>query len=657
MLRHLLPVLTFVFLAFNHVGLSAQTLSSSSVQIEWKVTNRFRLFADTETFSAHEIAWRQYLQHVDARHLDDEAESRLIRTTSVLGVEHVLNDRFIPFTEILRTKYDWRGWAARHVDNTCWDQKSRTHAKCGGVEAYVEPKFHEVKIWLRQIVKSPILNEMNCEWHVDDGAANVVPCDEAALIQIPYPKGATISVNVAGEQAISTEIAVKDLLIVGMGDSFASGEGNPDRPVVMSADERHKTFYPQREKNDVSGNAVWMDAMCHRSLYGHQLRAALQIAIENPQSAVTFMGYACSGAAVEEGLLGPQELVDYVGIDNNDGTVQAKSVYGSEKQNQFFWLMRELCKNKPQKSGGVWSCPDRAFRRNIDFLLLSVGGNDIGFSNLVGWATLRSSVSSSLAKFFGATVKPSRFADNMRDILPGAYGKLAKAIESALPIVPSEAGFDATRVVLTAYPDILADEKGATCTGGDDEELPANQSLTYFASWLSIDSTKITAAHAQLGALHKRMGELAEDHGWHFAGRTYEDKPFRGHGFCAQNPLRITDPAEQLILPCLGKAKNSTSDCQRSFSGKERSWRPYHPSTDNYPYALRQRWVRTFNDAYMIINSKVAGRTGKIDERASETVFSETIGAMHPSAEGHAAMADAILMDIRDDVARALGKE
>jgi hypothetical protein len=636
---------------------SAQTLSSSSVQIEWKVTNRFRLFADTDTFSAHEIAWRQYLQHVDGRNLDEDAEAKLIRATSVIGTEHVLNDRFIPFTEILRTKYDKRGWAARHLDNTCWDQKTRTHSKCGGVEAYIEPKFHEVKVWLKQLVKTPLLSEMNCEWRVGDGAANIVPCDEAALLQIPFPTGATISVNVEGEQPISTEVAIKDLLIVGMGDSFASGEGNPDRPVEMSTEGRHRTYYPKRAKNDVTGNAAWLDELCHRSLYSHQLRAALQIAIENPKAAVTFMGYACSGAAVEAGVLGPQEWVDYVGTDNNDGTVSAKTARGSDKQNQFFWLMRELCRNKPDKSGGLWTCPDRAFRRNIDFVLLSIGGNDIGFSNLVGWATLRSGASASLAKFFGATVKPSRFADNMRDVLPSAYGKLAKAIEAALPIAQSEAGFDATRVVLTAYPDILADEKGNVCKGGDDPELPSNQSLTYFASWLNIDDSKINSAHAQLGALHKRMGELAEDHGWHFAGRTYEDRPFQGHGFCAQNQLRITDPAEQLIIPCLGKSKSPTADCSLSLSGKQREWRPYNPSTDSFPYALRQRWVRTFNDAYMVINSKVAGRSGKIDDRASATVFSETIGAMHPTAEGHAAMADAILLDIRDDVARALGSQ
>ena len=66
-----------------------------------------------------------------------------------------------------------------------------------------------------------------------------------------------------------------------------------------------------------------------------------------------------------------------------------------------------------------------------------------------------------------------------------------------------------------------------------------------------------------------------------------------------------------------------------------------------HPYALRQRWVRTFNDAYMVVNEKVIGRSGQIDERSSEAVFSETTGALHPTAEGHAAMADGLLLSIR----------
>src|SRR5437763_1086516 len=109
-----------------------------------------------------------------------------------------------------------------------------------------------------------------------------------------------------GVDSVSTEIEVQDLLIAGMGDSVAAGEGNPDRPIAL-ADEgfcyrrflgaaRGEYFRPSRlgyksDKacdDDPAGSAAstadwnshgarWMSAACHRSLYGYPLRTALAI--------------------------------------------------------------------------------------------------------------------------------------------------------------------------------------------------------------------------------------------------------------------------------------------------------------------------------------------------------------------------------------------
>ena len=117
----------------------AQTITAANVQMEWKVVNRFRLFRDSKTFLEHENAWRQYKIHVDGAAPDAATKQRLIETTSVVGTEHVLNDRYIPFTRHLRTKYDPMGWAARQVDDTCWSPKDRTYSACGSAEAYVSP--------------------------------------------------------------------------------------------------------------------------------------------------------------------------------------------------------------------------------------------------------------------------------------------------------------------------------------------------------------------------------------------------------------------------------------------------------------------------------------------------------------------------------------
>lgn len=656
--RLLLPLLGLVLGLANAAPLAAQTLNASNVQIEWKVTNRFRLFADPATFKLHENAWRQY-QAVLGQVSKGEQREQLAATTAVLGTEHVLNDRHVTFTRQPKPTYDWRGWAAR-VGDLCWDAKSRTHSACGGIDAYVTPQGHAVEIRLRPLGAEGLLRELNCEWHVGDGAAVTAPCDQPISAVLPWPQGATISVNVPGEAPVTTEARVKDLLIVGLGDSFASGEGNPDRPVAFSDARRSRNLYPARAANDATGSARWLDEDCHRSLYGHQLRAALQIAIENPQSAVTFLGYACSGAAVDEGILGPQTYVTRMATPNAPAGVAASaSLSGGKRDAEIYRLLKDLCRDKPRQKKGFWTCPGGNFRRTVDFVFLSVGGNDIGFSNLVAWVTLRDTTSVTIAAYLGATVSPRKFAANMKNILPGAYARLARALEVGVPLQGADNTFDPSRVILTAYPDILVDETGNICAaprqeGGDEDLYPANQSLDVFSSWLAITGPRLQAAHEQLANLHQRMGELAGDHGWTFAARAYTGKPFQGHGFCAQNKQYADDPAETLMIPCMGKAARATATCETSLSGKARDWRPYNPSTENWPYALRQRWVRTMNDAYMTVNEKVMTRGGQVDDQASASSFSETAGAMHPTAEGNAAMADAILLDIRDSVRAAI---
>ncbi len=640
----------------------AQTLGAGSFKIEWQVVNRFRLFRDPASFKRHESAWRQYLLHVDGRGLAAHETEALASRTSVLGSEHVLNDRHIAFTRMLRQNFDWRGWAAQASGGLCYDQESRRHSACGGIDAYLNPPGHGIELWLTALGREPVPAGQSCEWRIGGRVAATAPCGERVSgpkVALPYPAGAEISVAVIGDQPIMLQAKVRDIVIVGLGDSFASGEGNPEVPVEFAEARRHRNLYPRRKADDTTGSAQWTDRLCHRSPYGHQFRAALQIAIENKQAAVAFLDYSCSGAGVEEGILGPQQYVERESKTEVETQPTAVPLSGGTKDSQIYRLLREVCLEKPKEKNDLWTCPDEQYRRNIDFVFLSVGGNDIGFANVVAWATLREGASAMIAKFFGATVSAKQFAENMREVLPGAYARLAKAFEAALPVYSAgDKVFDASRVVLTAYPDPVTDETGNICKAGGEEEedlYPANQALDGFSSWLVAGSRRLSAVHESLGTLHKTMRDLAGDHGWTFAGRIFAERMFEGHGFCARNPEFALDPPEVLMIPCWGDADRPTLSCQSSWTGEVKQWRPYNPATQNYPYALRQRWVRSFNDAYMAINQKVVDRDGKIDERTSAGVFSETTGALHPTAEGHAAMADALLLDVRPIVKELLG--
>ena len=417
---------------------------------------------------------------------------------------------------------------------------------------------------------------------------------------------------------------VRDLLIAGLGDSFASGEGNPNLPVAFSDVRRLRNLYPERKRNSVAGSATWTDELCHRSLYGQQLRAALQIAIENPQASVTFLDYSCSGAGVDGRHPRAADLCrSRVSDPENSASPGSKLISGGSRDAQLYRLMRELCPEKPEMRKRQLRCPGNKFRRSLDFVFLSIGGNDIGFSNIVAWASLRDGMSASIAAFFGATVSAKDFSDRMRDVLPKTYARLAKAFEASLPLHSASDGvFDPSRIVLTAYPDLVTDEARRTSarrrSRSDEQELdfPANQSLDcsrpgsppMASGWRPCASSSPSSTSA--------CRIWRRDHGWTFAGHVYADGMFEGHGFCARNMAPRRRSGRTADNSLLGQAKRAAvSTCEQRWSGKDGEWVPYNPATQNYPYALRQRWVRTFNDAYMVVNEKVIGRSGQ-DRRA-----------------------------------------
>ncbi len=238
-----------------------------------------------------------------------------------------------------------------------------------------------------------------CTWTFSDGDANTrtvsADCSEAVSFRPRYgrPTMAAVDIAVPGEpiRRATGEIAVRDLLIAGLGDSVASGDGNPDRPVAL-ADEgfcfrridaaaQVEYFRPSRvgfkgDRSCDSGSgendrdqwallsARWMSGACHRSLYGHQLRAALALAIENPHIAVTFLPLACTGATIDIGLLNGQRSRE---INCGSGTACPKTTPAQVTQ------LRDLLARAQRAQPG----------RSLDLVFLTIGANDINFPGLV----------------------------------------------------------------------------------------------------------------------------------------------------------------------------------------------------------------------------------------------------------------------------------
>lgn len=121
--------------------------------------------------------------------------------------------------------------------------------------------------------------------------ADLLSFDDEGIYEV------TLDAELHGRHQVTTHtVVIQDFLIVSIGDSVAAGEGNP-----INRDLRHPT---------------WDDKRCHRSSFAGTAEVADRIEKADPQSSVTFVNVACSGATVTEGLKG-----EYRGIWSSPGFV------------------------------------------------------------------------------------------------------------------------------------------------------------------------------------------------------------------------------------------------------------------------------------------------------------------------------------------------
>ncbi len=112
------------------------------------------------------------------------------------------------------------------------------------------------------------------------------------------------------------------------------------------------------DRNNVKDRifATWQDRRCHRSLASGQAQAARQIEDDDPRTSVTFIHLACSGAKIEEGL-----LEGYRGIRPT----------------------RKEEKDKALLDAQVDEFKETVGDREVDAVLISIGGNDVGFADII----------------------------------------------------------------------------------------------------------------------------------------------------------------------------------------------------------------------------------------------------------------------------------
>ena len=591
----------------------AQTGSDASVRISWEVRNRFRLFREE----------RDFLLHVESE-----------RGRGVLASE-----------QALEMQSEGRGWARNMVNRLCIDLQGRVSEPCNRdnvKESYLTPVDHPIVVRLEGVV--PV--GATCAWSFDDGDGaqqSTFDCAEPVNLRVRYGRQtvATVEVSSGSEapQRISTEIRVRDIFIAGLGDSFASGEGNPDRPIALSDEGFCFRYYlgsaaaqyyrPSRAgykggracdaqetlQTWLHQRAVWLNAACHRSLYSYQTRVALALAVQYPHIAVTYLPLACTGATIADGLLGDQRARE---------CPPTKSAGCQASVNAQLAELREA----------VTAARRRQPDRRLDLVLLSVGGNDISFSGLVADIIVHSSTERALFRRTGVIRSLDESRSALTRELPQNFDRLREAIK---PLVG-----DLSRVVYVSYANPALDG-GAPCPGGragfdihptfdaDPQRLAAvsNYVQTEFLPELK------ALALCQSGILCR------DPRGDRMTFVDAHQAAFADHGFCARATSdpefdrECFSPKGESFDPDIITSANQPMLCGRGAS----EYRAYLP---------RARWIRDANDSYFAAMTYPQGlpsvmQPSDIHDATWGVLSAVYGGAVHPSAEGHAAMADAAL--------------
>ena len=599
---------------------TAPPAAGPEIRINWQVANRFRLFRNEADFNRL---------------------AAVMRGRSVLEAE-----------QMLAAQTDGRGWAASLLGRLCLDSAGEVVATCerdGARETYLTPSDHRIDVRLEGARAGG-----SCAWSCEEGSAPArtftASCAEPIRLRVPFGRPTVATVDITGSDGetvrAAAEIEVRDLLVAGLGDSIAAGEGNPDKPIALddegfcfrrfisgasreyfrpgrAAFKGDKTCETQRaatENRDWARlGARWLSQPCHRSLYGYQMRTALALAVDNPHIAVTFLPLACTGATIAEGLFGSQRAREV-----NCG---AKRDCGTKVQAQIQTLTEMLAGARRTKQD-----------RGLDLLLLTIGANDVDFSGLVADAIIEAGTERLLFRRAGVLGSVEDANAALERQLPRDFAKLRATLKPML-------GGDLSRVVFVSYGHPALSSDGAQCPGGTDgfDVHPAfgldSARLAKVAGFVS------TRFLPRLKSLATCMAGCADPANEAMTFVDAHQRYFMGRGVCARS---ISDP--EFDRECFLADGKSFAD--NPVEGATQPLTCGRSASEFRPYAPRTRWIRTANDSYFAAMTYPEGTPSTqqptdIHDATWGVLSAVYGGAVHPTAEGHAAMADAAIAEVR----------
>jgi hypothetical protein len=195
-------------------------------------------------------------------------------------------------------------------------------------------------------------------------------------------------------------------------------------------------------------------------------------------------------------------------------------------------------------------------------------------------------------------------------------------------------GVNPEKVVQTSYEPIQYDETGALCGTRPTLGMDVHPNLKLSQKRLAESAQFLDSLVQRLQCITQRTAgcpaNLATGAGTGFTLVTEHHAAFRRRGICARDPKRADADGLAMAMP--------------RFNPLRSEFLPYHPAYYT-PYGPRWRLFRTPNDAFLTANThyeKVL--LFDILQPVYAALFS---GAIHPTAEGHAIVADHVMPHAR----------
>jgi lysophospholipase L1-like esterase len=323
---------------------------------------------------------------------------------------------------------------------------------------------------------------------------------------------------------VAATLTIKDYLIASIGDSAASGEGNPDTPGIPANLGSHpwwsyvipgyniyviaEEYYnwekeqvalaaPQIARGldvtlDMNPEPVWLEEKAHRSLRSGHAYAAQSLEDLEEGTVVTFLPFGRSSSDILNGLIGPRisggnEIDSWV---RNVGQIdELKATVGT---------------------------------RRIDAVLIYIGVNDIGVAS-----TLDTLVEGDAPIIgYGSPVDAYTHAQDAatRNLtqLPARFAKLAEALST----------LNVGQIYLTEYPTGLFDDANGN---------PAPGCELFAAPDLNISQSDAMLVQDIASKINGQLKAAAEKYHWIYI--TGIDQQLRGRGYC-------TRPGERAFVQC-----------------------------------------------------------------------------------------------------------